>query len=71
MAVSGLPERQLALVVLGVLLAMSLSVLSQTILATAMPRIIADHGGFDRCTRKSTAYLGSTERCAAIAELRG
>ena len=52
-----LPERQLALAVLGVILAIFLSVLSQTILATAMPRIIADLGGFDRYTWTSTAYL--------------
>ena len=51
------PERQLALAVLGVILAMFLAVLSQTILATAMPRIIADLGGFDRYTWPSTAYL--------------
>ena len=52
-----LPPRQLALAVSGVMLAMFLSVLSQTIVATAMPRIIADLGGFDRYTWVSTAYL--------------
>ena len=52
-----LPERQLALAVTGVMLAMFLSVLSQTIVATAMPRIVADLGGFDRYAWTSTAYL--------------
>ena len=52
-----LPARQLALAVTGVLLAIFLSVVSQTSLATAMPRIIADLGGFDRYTWTSTAYL--------------
>ena len=52
-----LPPRQLRLAVTGVMLAMSLSVLSQTIIAAAMPRIIADLGGFDRYTWTMTAYL--------------
>ena len=36
---------------------MLLAALSQTIVATAMPRIITDLGGFDRYTWASTAYL--------------
>ena len=52
-----LPQRQQRLAVAGVLMAMFLSVLSQTILATAMPSIVADLGGFDRYTWTSTAYL--------------
>ena len=52
-----LPPRQHALAVTGAVLAMFLAVLSQTILATAMPRIIADLGGFDRYTWASNAYL--------------
>ena len=62
-----LPERQLALAVLGVILAIFLSVLSQTILATAMPRIIADLGGFDRYTWTSTAYLVTSAVAIPIA----
>ena len=62
-----LPERQLALAVLGVILAIFLSVLSQTILATAMPRIIADLGGFDRYTWTSTAYLVTSAAVIPIA----
>lgn len=52
-----LPRRQLLLTVTGVMLAMFLAALSQTIVATAMPRIITDLGGFDRYTWASTAYL--------------
>ena len=39
---------------------MFLSIFSQTIVATAMPRIIADLGGFDRYTWPTTAYLVAT-----------
>ena len=55
-----LPPRQLALATAGVMLAMFLSIFSQTIVATAMPRIIADLGGFDRYTWPATAYLLAT-----------
>ena len=55
-----LPPRQLALATIGILLAMFLSIFSQTIVATAMPRIIADLGGFDRYTWPATAYLAAT-----------
>ena len=52
-----LPRRRLLLALTGVMLAMLLAALSQTIVATAMPRIITDLGGFDRYTWASTAYL--------------
>ncbi len=52
-----LPRRQLLLALTGVLSAMFLAALSQTIVATAMPRIITDLGGFDRYTWAVTAYL--------------
>ncbi len=41
----------------GIMLAMFLSALDQTVVGTAMPRIIADLGGFDRYTWVTTAYL--------------
>ena len=40
-----------------VVLAMFLSALSQTVVATTMPLIVADLGGFDRYTWAATAYL--------------
>ncbi len=52
-----LPGRQLAWTVSAFLLAMYLSILNQTSLTTAMPRIIADLGGFDRYAWASSAYL--------------
>ena len=55
-----LPPRQLRLASTGVILAAFLAVLSQTVVATAMPRIIADLGGFDRYTWVATAYLVSS-----------
>jgi len=42
---------------IGVLLVMLLASLDQTIVSTAMPRVIADLQGFDRYTWVSTAYL--------------
>ena len=60
LAAQSLPPSRLALAMTGVMLAMFLSVFSQTIVATAMPRIIADLGGFDRYTWPATAYLVAT-----------
>ena len=52
-----LPRRQVVLTMVGLLLAMFLAALDQTVVSTAMPRIIADLGGFDRYTWVTTAYL--------------
>ncbi len=52
-----LPTRQVVLTMVGVMLAMFLGSLDQTVVGTAMPRIIADLGGFDRYTWVTTAYL--------------
>ena len=41
----------------GLMLAMFLASLDQTIVSTAMPRIVTDLGGFDRFTWITTAYL--------------
>jgi EmrB/QacA subfamily drug resistance transporter len=48
---------RLALVLLAVELGMLLAALDQTIVGTAMPRILADLNGFERYTWVSTAYL--------------
>jgi len=50
-------RRETILTMIGVLLVMLLASLDQTIVATALPRIIADLQGFDRYTWVSTAYL--------------
>lgn len=53
----GLGRRELILTVAGVMLAMFLAALDQTIVGTAMPRIIGDLGGFDRYTWVTTSYI--------------
>ena len=52
-----LPAKQVMLAMLGVMLAMFMAALGQTVVATAMPVIIADLGGFDRYTWAAIAYL--------------
>jgi EmrB/QacA subfamily drug resistance transporter len=50
-------KRDTILTMTGVLMVMLLASLDQTIVSTAMPRVIADLNGFDRFTWVSTAYL--------------
>src|SRR6266851_1616686 len=50
-------RRDTVLTMIGVLMVMLLASLDQTIVSTAMPRVIADLHGFDRYTWVSTAYL--------------
>ncbi|HAL46372.1 MAG TPA: hypothetical protein DCP37_01315 [Dehalococcoidia bacterium] len=52
-----LSRRTVVLTMAGVMLAMFLASLDQTVVGTAMPRIIADLGGFDSFTWVTTAYL--------------
>ena len=51
------PARQVRLSLVCVGLAMLLAALSQTVVASIMPLIVADLGGFDRYTWPSTSYL--------------
>src|SRR6266480_6613766 len=50
-------RRETLLTMLGVLMVMLLASLDQTIVSTAMPRVIADLQGFDRYTWVTTAYM--------------
>ena len=50
-------RRRLVLAVLGMAMGMFLAVLSQTVVATAMPAIIVELGGFGRYAWVATAYL--------------
>ena len=50
-------RNRLILVTVGVMLALLLAALDQTIVGTAMPRIIADLNGFDKYAWVTTAYL--------------
>jgi MFS family permease len=52
-----LTQKTKMLTLAGVLLAMFLGALDQTIVSTAMPRIVADLHGLSRLTWVSTAYL--------------
>lgn len=52
-----LSRRQKMLTFAGILLAMFLGSLDQTIVSTALPRIVADLHGLDRFTWVATAYL--------------
>ena len=51
------PPRQAMASMACVVLAMFLGALSQTVVATTMPLIIADLGGFDRYTWAATSYM--------------
>ena len=50
----------------GVMLAILLASLDQTVVATAMPQIVADLGGFDRFTWVTTAYLVASTTAVPI-----
>src|SRR5919202_1463647 len=56
-AYHALPRRELVLTVFGLMLGMLLAALDQTIVGTAMPRIIADLHGFEHYAWVTTAYL--------------
>ena len=57
LGIRALPRRQIVITLIGVLLAMFLGSLDQTIVGTAMPRIITDLGGFAHYTWVATAYI--------------
>jgi len=50
-------RRETIFTMVGVLFVVFLSMLDQTIIGTAIPRIVADLQGFDRITWVTTAYL--------------
>ena len=52
-----LPRRQVMITMGGVMMAIFLASLDQTIIATAIPHIVTDLGGFDRFAWVTTAYL--------------
>src|SRR5215212_11556004 len=52
-----LPRRALVLTVIGLMLALLLAALDQTIVGTAMPRVVADLHGFEHYAWVTTAYL--------------
>ena len=64
---SKLPRKQVILTMAGVMLALFLASLDQTIVGTALPRIIADLGGFSQYTWVLTSYLIATTVTVLIA----
>lgn len=54
---ANIPQQQKLLVMIGVMMAMFLSALDQTIVATAMPRIVRDLNGLEHLSWVITAYL--------------
>src|SRR5437588_6764382 len=50
-------RQRLILIIIGVLLGMLLASLDQTIVGTALPRIVTELGGFDHYAWVVTAYL--------------
>ena len=61
-----LPRRQVVLTMAGVMLGMFLAALDQTVVSTALPRIVADLGGLDRFTWIATAYLVASTTAVPI-----
>ena len=61
-----LSRSQLIGTLTGLLLALALAALDQTIVGTAMPRIIAQLNGFDRYPWVTTAYLLTSTICVPI-----
>jgi hypothetical protein len=56
-SMSSLPRREIILTIAGLMVAMFLASLDQTIVSTAMPRIITDLGGFTLYTWVTTIYI--------------
>ena len=52
-----LPRRQVVIIMAGVMLALFFASLDQTVVGTALPRIITDLGGFAHYTWVATAYI--------------
>jgi len=64
---TGLTPRQVKLTLAGVTLAMFLSALDQTIVGTALPRIVSDLGGFERFTWVTTSYIVASTTVVPLA----
>ena len=64
---TGLSRRRVILATAGTMLALLLAALDQTIVSTAMPRIVADLNGLDRLAWVTTAYLVTSTTMTPIA----
>ncbi|TAN33960.1 DHA2 family efflux MFS transporter permease subunit [bacterium] len=63
----GLSSRRIILATAGTMLALLLAALDQTIVGTAIPRIVADLNGLDRLAWVTTAYLVTSTTMTPIA----
>ena len=63
----GLPRSRVILATAGTMLALLLAALDQTIVGTAIPRIVADLNGLDRLAWVTTAYLVTSTTMTPIA----
>ena len=63
----GLSRRRMILATAGTMLALLLAALDQTIVGTAIPRIVADLNGLDRLAWVTTAYLVTSTTMTPIA----
>lgn len=64
---TGLTPRQVKFTLAGVTLAMFLAALDQTIVGTALPRIVSDLGGFERFTWVTTSYIVASTTVVPLA----
>ena len=64
---AGLSRRRVILATAGTMLALLLAALDQTIVGTAIPRIVADLNGLDRLAWVTTAYLVTSTTMTPIA----
>src|SRR5215212_916426 len=62
-----LPRRALVFTVIGLMLSMLLAALDQTIVGTAMPRIVSELHGFEHYAWVTTAYLLTSTTVVPIA----
>ena len=67
MTTAGLSRRRVILATAGTMLALLLAALDQTIVGTAIPRIVADLNGLDRLAWVTTAYLVTSTTMTPIA----
>src|SRR5205085_6331929 len=67
MTTQDLGRNRTIVLTIGVMLALLLAALDQTIVGTAMPRIIADLNGFDKYAWVTTAYLVTSTVIVPIA----
>ena len=61
-----LPQRQVVLTLGGLMLALFVAALDQTVVSTAIPRIVADLGGFDRFTWITSGYIVASTAAVPI-----